>query len=34
MKRLLVLAAALWIARWAALELAALAAQRRWFSNL
>jgi hypothetical protein len=34
MKRLLLFAAAVWIARWAALELAAVAAQRRWFSDL
>lgn len=34
MKRLVFLAVGLWIARWAALELAALAARRRWFSDL
>jgi hypothetical protein len=34
MRRLVVIAAGLWIARWAVLELAALAARRRWFSDL
>jgi hypothetical protein len=34
MRRLVFIAAGLWIARWAALELAALAARRRWFSDL
>jgi hypothetical protein len=32
--RRLVLLAGLWIARWAALELGAVAARRRWFSDL
>jgi hypothetical protein len=34
MRRLVLLAAGLWLARWAALELAAVAARRRWFSDL
>ena len=34
MKRLVLVAAGLWVARWAALELAALAARRRWLSDL
>jgi hypothetical protein len=34
MKRLLLVAAAIWVGRWAALELAALAARRRWLSDL
>jgi hypothetical protein len=34
MRRLLLLAAVVWIGRWAALELAAEAARRRWLSDL
>jgi hypothetical protein len=34
MRRFVLLAAGLWIARWAALELAAVAARRRWLSDL